>query len=209
MYFNDYDDYMRSVLGYNNQNDYTYCSNWNCGINYNNSNCPNYEKMYPNIYKLINPVVCRTCDNNTQPVTDFLIEQMTDSIYDNVINQIEVQNVINLNIETRNVDSEVSNKKESKEDSYRYKDSKNQSVNSMKSKEVEDVKGETRSSRQMGRNSLLRDLIRILIINRLIRPLTPPYRPGNYPPPPPPPPRPGMPGGYGPRPPMPRYDEYI
>ena len=57
--------------------------------------------MYPDIYKIINPMVCRACDNNTQPVTEYLIEQMTDDIYDNAVKRFEVRNVINLNIETR------------------------------------------------------------------------------------------------------------
>ena len=63
---------------------------------------------------------------------------------------------------------------------------------------------------------MLRDLIRILLINRLIRPgrpNRPPFRP--MPGPRPIGPRPPMPGapGFGPgqmrpRPPMPRYDDY-
>ena len=114
MYYNDYEDYMRSVLGYSNTNDNTYCNNCNYSMNYNDMDYNNYrnsvsniEHMYPEIYKIINPMVCRMCDNNNQPVTEYLIEQMTDEIYDNVANRTEIQNVINLNISTRDSSNEL------------------------------------------------------------------------------------------------------
>ena len=114
MYYDDYDDYMRSVLEYSKTNDNTYCNGCYYGMNYssmdynnrNNDNA-NLEQMYPEIYRIINPMVCKLCDNNTKPVNDYLIEQMTDDIYDNVVNRVEVQNVINLNIGTREADDIV------------------------------------------------------------------------------------------------------
>lgn len=113
MYYNNYEDYMRNVLGYSYMNNNTYqqydnnYSNYNY---YNNMQMNQYqarndvsdiEKMYPEIYRIINPIVCKMCDNNNQPISESLIEQMTNEIYDNVVNRTEIQNVINLNVNTR------------------------------------------------------------------------------------------------------------
>ena len=234
MYYNDYEDYMRSVLGYSSTNDNTYCNSCNYGINYNDMDYNNYrnsatniEHMYPEIYRIINPMVCRMCDNNNQPVTEYLIERMTDEIYDNVVNRAEIQNVINLNISTRDgnkelIESAVENRGEVKEN--RSSISKNSNTLNLSNKtnsncttnlkqndlintnnrSIESDERETRSPQPRRRNRLLRDLIRILILNRIIRPGRP--RPNR----PPFGPRPTMPGGsgFGPRPPMPRYDDY-
>lgn len=231
MYYNDYEDYMRNVLGYNNANDNTYGCNCGYDMNdmylYTNRNNPNtnsnIEQMYPEIYKIINPMVCRMCDNNMQPVSEYLIEQMTDDIYDNVVNRVEIQNVINLNIGTREAEAEINvNREENNRSNSSTLNSQNRVVSSsanssnssgssnnnvaIKSKEIKDVEErETRSPIPRRRNRLLRDLIRILILNRLIRPgrpNRPPFRPGPGSPRPPFPNRPGM----GPRPPFPRTE---
>ncbi len=198
MYYNDYEDYMRNVLGYSNTNDNTYCSS--CNV----------EQMYPEIYKIINPMVCRMCDNNTAPVTEYLIEHMTDEIYDNVVTRVEVQNVINLNIGTREIDDiSKTSAPESRGDCKINKTSsvsKNSSSNikqndlsNTNNRSIELDEREVRSPQPIRRNRLLRDLIRILILNRIIRPGRPrPNRPPFIP----------GPGPIGPRPPMPRYDEY-
>ena len=233
MYYNDYDDYMRNVLGYSNEGDNTYARySDNCyGMNYSDIGYNNMynsvitpsngvEQMYPEIYKVINPMVCQMCDKNTQPVTEYLIEQMTDDIYDNVVNRVEIQNVINLNIGTRNSDIQINEKSEEVEnrtstarttrnDSTGI--SNNNSKNSLSGKSINPIQAneaterETRSPRK---NGLLRDLIRILILNRFLRPNRPhrPHRPGVRPGPGPRP-HPGMPGQYIPRPPMPRDDD--
>ncbi len=259
MYYNDYDDYMRNILGYSNSNDNTYqgySNNFDTmdynmmynPMNYNNSNYDNMmcgcsqmnqfqnrnsvtpvgqiEKMYPEIYNIINPMVCKMCDDNIQPISEKLIDQMTDDIYDKVANRIEVQNVININVETRGAEK-VENRGE---DSNSSSKSSNRSVpmssssmssgnnvnvsasskstaNNRNSSEKNNETGEMRSpssfNQQQRRNPLLRDLIRILIINRLLNPNRPPFRPGHRPGP-----RPPMQGpGYGPRPPMPRMGE--
>ena len=185
------------------------------------------EQMYPEVYKLINPMVCRMCDNNNQPVTEYMVEQMTDDIYDNVVNRVEIQNVINVNIGTRNEDnrnennkSEADNTKENSSENKNYaKTSLNRSENNINSaslaqstkntfqnrqneKNETDENDEKRSSHNNGRkNRLLRDLIRILILNRLLRrphrPNRPPFRPG-----------PGLKPGPRPRPCPCQYKQY-
>lgn len=204
MYYNDYDEYMKNVLGYTNMNNNTYCSNCSYGINYNDFDYNNYrkndvsniEQMYPEVYRIINPMVCRMCDNNTQPVTEYLIEQMTDDIYDNAIKKFEIKNVINLNIETREVDDVSKTEKIENRSTSNSTANTKQSICVSNTKNIENETRETRTPVPGRRNQLLRDLIRILIINRIIRTgrpgqNRPPFRPG----PPPVGPRPPMPGG--------------
>ncbi|MBR2787065.1 MAG: hypothetical protein IKD76_06205 [Clostridia bacterium] len=240
MYYNDYEDYMRNVLNYQNTSENTYqgydgncysANNGNyCNMNYNGMNCNgmNYsgkncncmncnnmnrnnmpygtmaissvqaemdaetiERMYPEIYRIINPMVCRVCDSNTQPITEYWLEQMTNDIYDNVVNRVEIQNVINLNIGTREANSEVSASDEEGNNSRSTTVSSNRNASNTSSKNTDSLGGsktvscvksddnrETRSPRR--RNVLLSDLIRIMLLDRLLRknrPNRPPYRP--------------------------------
>ena len=71
MYNNEYEEYMRSILGYpisNEMNTYnTVYENTNTffpyrsGTNYTNEN--GYENLYPEIYKILKPMVTKICDN--------------------------------------------------------------------------------------------------------------------------------------------------
>ena len=208
MYFNDYEDY--SMEGVDYSDDYLYQRsnenyyNPNCSQCYfnqldysnyqvsqpntyqyrNDSASSNIEQMYPEIYKIINPMVCKMCDNNRQPITEYLLEQMTDDIYDNVVNRVEIQNVINLNIGTRSTDDAKNENKEDKMDSRSVsKNSQNRgTVQEKVQQTTQEENRETRSPQYQPRrgNRLLRDLIRILLLNRLIRPGRP-HRPGRPP----------------------------
>ncbi len=258
MYYNNYEDYMRNVLGYSNMNNNTYQqydSNYSNYNNYNNmqmnqfqirNDVTDIEKMYPEIYRIINPMVCKMCDNNNQPISESLIEQMTNEIYDNVVNRVEIQNVINLNVNTReSEESECDDCNRSSEPNRSYVTNKNASgnlnknnncTNNISSSNIannsnsnnsnsinnsnnnsnncncthSNTNSQNNSSRQSNtlvsdsmcnsqtivenitenrspvqgsarrRNNLLRDLIRILILNQLFRPNRPnrpPYRP--------------------------------
>lgn len=179
MYYQNYEDYMRSVLGYpiDNSNIYTYDA-------YNERNYTNYEEMeslYPEIYRKINPLVCKECDGYTGPITKETVESMVDRIYSN----IEMNNdiMININVDNRSVqDKTRTNTKEI--------DNRNNN------RELRVVEAENRQRRP--NNPLLRDLIRILILNRLFggsfpgRPQRPPRPP--FPEPGRPPVRPPFPG---------------
>lgn len=79
-----YDEYMRSVLGYQPMNTYD--------MNYGNWEMPNMtamnniqkqelENCYPDIYRIVYPMIQRACSQNTRPVTRELINNMTDEIY--------------------------------------------------------------------------------------------------------------------------------
>ena len=206
MYYNDYEDYMRSVLGYNAANtssnmysaDY-YMPNRMQAVmpTYQNESMgvqmqDNIEDLYPDIYKIVNPIVCRVCQNNNRPITNDLIEQMISQVYNSI--KADDINIVNINIETGDVvNRETNNRAQENKDSKLSKEK----IESRSS-------DETRSQRQ--NNPLLRDLIRILLLNRLF---------GNQRPMPRPPVRPPFPGGPGfpgpmpgPRPSMPRYEQY-
>lgn len=183
MYNQSYEEYMRSMLGYPNQNCYnTYNMNDNYEFQMTNDD-QELEDCYPEIYKVVYPMVCRACERNTQPVTRQLIDSMTNEIYMAIEGNQEVNVNINLTNNVRSSNKTVSTKKQ-------------------------EVKLENRSeegeTRQIGRNNfLLNDLIRILLIRELLRrrrpnfPQRPPVFPGR------PPMRPNFPGVMGPgRPPM-------
>ena len=142
------------------------------------------ENLYPEIYKIIYPMIQKACNQNTKPIDENLIDDMTDDIYSN----IEADNIINLNI---NIENNRNEKVADKEKNSRCKVTENRQV-----------------------NNPIRDLIRILLIRELLdrpgykppRPRPPrPGFPGDPAPRPPRPPRPGFPGGPPPPPPRPRY----
>ena len=177
----NYEDYMRSVLGYsptyaNSNNEYMYSEQEDL---YDNQEVQNpiqettqdLTEFYPEIYKIIYPCVCKLCNvNSTNKLTKELLEQMTDEIYRNVEPEDNVQTVRQLP-PLKNGDVRNPNAKE----------------------EFKDI-----GTRQ--NNYLLRDLIRILLLREWGRPPRPPMGPGG-PGIPPRPPRPPM----GPPPPRPKY----
>ena len=139
MYNQTYDEYIRSVLGYSNLDGYR---------NNNYFNMPDQslyssddlEQMYPEVYRIVYPMVCSACDRiqfpNT-PITEDMVTQMTDDIYDRVEADSRINIEINITADTsENNDRQVSN--------------------------------ESRQ-RIRPRNRFLRDLIRILLLQELFR----------------------------------------
>ena len=195
MDYQNYEEYMRSVLGYSPYVDrnYTYTNSQEDMYNnyMNMSETPNMQQtqdlteFYPEIYKIIYPMVCKACNvNSNREVTKDLLEQITDEIYRNVEPE-EQQTTSRADVQLKNGDVINPNAKEPEQ--------------------------QTRETRQ--NNFLLRDLIRILLLKEWGRPNRPPVRPP-FPPGggrPPMGPGPGMlPPNRPPRPPMgppprPRY----
>ena len=176
MDYQNYEDYMRSVLGYNTGNIYANTYNpmndyyYDMTTLYTNTNAEALNEFYPEIYKLLYPMVCKICNQNfNREITKDLIDRMTDEIYMNFeAEERPVQN--NMRSPLKNGDVRNPNAKEP---------------------ETRQIQG--------GRNFLLRDLIRILILRELGRPNRPQFPPPGRPPVPPPPPRPPMgPGGNRP-----------
>lgn len=217
MYYQNYEDYMQNVLGsrytpeYTNQNvnPYNYYvptyamqemnpnmgrmqelnqvpvsnnnvveaanTNVNISISQETETVAKVKKMYPDIYVLLNPMIDKTiAENKEKEITEELIETMTKQIYDAIEDDMNVKQVSTTPVSVG--------------------DNKNRNINS----QVRPVSGAVQTARRP-QNSTLRDLIKILLINRILNNLRPNNRPDNRPRPPH---RPDM------RPPMPRGTSY-
>lgn len=183
MYNETYNDYIRSILGYPNIGPYEDVAQEyrNQEINTNSMNTVSdidLESCYPEIYKIVYPMVCKKCDSVGMNVSNEDVRNMTDEIYFALEGRTEVQLNINLGNEVR------------KQESNRTNMSNN--IDRKPNVKISETSKEKRETRQM--NTGLRDLIQILLIRELLRRRRPGERPGR-----PPIPRPPMPG---PRPPM-------
>lgn len=85
-----YENYMRSVLGYrstNFQNTYEYDINYDdynlmCNdFSFINTQNEEIENCYPDIYKLVYPMIQKACINNTKPMNRELIDELTNEVY--------------------------------------------------------------------------------------------------------------------------------
>ena len=226
MYYQNYEDYIRSILGYPVQN------NMGCSLGYNtdqtntysNANIeyltsmPRYSNeildLYPEIYKIVNPMVCKICEANTKPITSELIEQMTDEIYLNLESDTNIDDeIINIRVNLPNSEAEANRNRQVQKNaqntsgntSKRIRDNRQDNSSKNRVEETANATSQPREDRQIRRrNNTLRDLIKILILNQLLggrRPQRPP-RPF--------PPRPPFPGGPrpNPRPPIMPRDTY-
>ncbi len=171
--YNSYDEYMREVLGYPYNRadtiaqDYYTDTYTNLYQNNNFSNTNELEECYPEIYSIVMPMVRNTCQM-------YANQTITKELVE------EMTMKIYMSIETN----------------------ENRSVENSKPLKNGDVinpnaKQENREDRQRPNNFMLRDLIKILLLNELLRPgnnIRPPRPPvGPMPPRPPRPPMGGMP----------------
>ena len=90
--YNEYEEYMRSVLGYNSQfNKDTYIRNegiYNTRI----QDIQEVNKLYPEIYSIIYPLVQRVCLRKVNVLAkEEIIDQMVDEIYTAVEKENEKQ----------------------------------------------------------------------------------------------------------------------
>lgn len=182
MYNQSYEEYIRSILGYPQNDIYSYNNhtyqdyNMQNDLNRNNNINSELEDCYPEIYRIIYPMITKKCNEIVGTVTREDLENMADEIY----YAMEEKEEVKLN---RNLTNEV----------------KTTSNNSRVSERKTEVKineanlKENRKTRQNNRG--LRDLIRILLIREI---LNRPGRPQFPPRPPMPGPRPPMRPPYGP-----------
>ena len=109
-------------------------------MNMQDMSCEDIEQLYPEVYRVVYPMVCSSCDRiqfPNAPVTDEMVTRMTDEIYD----RVEADGRIKIEV---NVTTEV--------------------------RESSDSSVETRQRpRPRPRNRFLRDLIRILFLRELFR----------------------------------------
>ena len=158
MYDNNYENYIRSILGYPSNSNFNQNGMYNVG--YSTSSQVNMrndlEQSYPEIYRIIYPMVQKACERNMTANTTEEIERMTDEIYsaleDN--NQINVNINLGNNISATNV-SGTENRSESTKEV-------------VQPKKVE-TRNDGTQDRRVFSNNNLRDLIKILLIRELLR----------------------------------------
>lgn len=164
-----YEEYMNNLLGIKlKKNDYNFdyrnlenvypynYMNFQNPEMFQDMDVQNLETLYPEMYNLIYPMIKKVCMQNTEPITEELIDNMTYEIYNNIEAGGDIINV--------NIDIGDNNSVENKTGS----ESNNQS-------NLENNRGSNRQN-----NGVLSDLIKILILRELIgnpnmiRPMPPP-----------------------------------
>ena len=161
MFYSNNDNYMQDLYFYNQTPNNTYfpnnMPNYNIPLTqnqnminpmYNNSNmnanqmCQNINNLYPNIYRIINPVVLKVIANsNYQFLNDDVLNNMTDTVYNIVEGQIGYDD--NISTTTENSQSTSSN---------------TNSVSSNSNSRVTETR----------HDNLLKDIIKILILKEIL-----------------------------------------
>ena len=103
--------------------DYNY-SPYRQNINYQNRGISNteIEELYPEIYKIVYPMVKKICNNNSRMITDEVIEQMTEEVYSN----LEENNGVELNITlNNNIRGEKTNTQDEKQENRNHRRNNN------------------------------------------------------------------------------------
>lgn len=178
MYYQNYEDYMRQVLGYpiNDPNIYEsygyknglpYEEDTYLYTNQTRSNLSDDEinSYYPDIYHTIYPMVCKVCEATTEPINRDIIEKMTDEVYFSVE---DTNTIVNIRANTpkpeenRTVNVQNNERKLSREENRNIKREINRTL---RTENREIIPTPVVENRQ--RNSFLRDLIKILILNRI------------------------------------------
>lgn len=85
-----YEEYMRSVLGYQPAN-YDNSNNINME-EISNRQTQELESCYPDIYRIVYPMVQKACSQNTQIITRELVDSMTNEIYFSVEDKEALEN---------------------------------------------------------------------------------------------------------------------
>lgn len=81
MYYQSYEDYMRDVLGYPQENQYsTYNYNMQKQVRSGNEEV---ERLYPEIYRIVYPMVRKACTQCNGEITEEFIERLTNEVCDN------------------------------------------------------------------------------------------------------------------------------
>ena len=194
MYNETYDDYIRSILGYPTRNQFEQYNQempeyqsyqeyrnptFNTNINISGNNVE-LENSYPEIYKIVYPMVAKKCENvRSETFSKSDIENMTDEIYYTLEEKQETR--VNINL-TNDINGTKTQNSSAVSTSAKVE-------NKRPDVKISQKAIENSEKRQI--NSGLRDLIQILLIRELLNRPRPPFRP----------PMPNPPGP-GPRPPM-------
>lgn len=165
MYYQSYEDYIRSILGYPMaQNVYadTYASSNSMMISSETeylNQTPMYSSeimdLYPEIYKIINPMVCKICEANTKPITKELIDAMTEEIYMNLESDPSVVDTINVRVNLPKEENKESNRdKNSTQYKVQAKSNLNTTSSLVNSGKSKDTRPEKSARQERVSNSL-------------------------------------------------------
>lgn len=173
MEYQNYDDYMRSILGYSVPSVPNFSQrNLNTNI-YSSSNMfqsnSNLERMYPDTYRAVYPIIVSTSNMVTLPITEEMLDRMVDDIYD----KVETNGIININVEFRNRDDsklrEKTNISKSDVNSSKLDDSSRQNFNPGRPpRPPMPPRPPIRPNPPRPRNPVFRDLIKILLLRELL-----------------------------------------
>lgn len=195
MYNNEYEEYMKNVLGYPmqyeattyNNNQYTENNSF-FPYRYNSYNT-NFDSMYPEIYKLLQPMISKACANiNYRSFSVDTLESLTNEIYRSIESDDNL-NIVNINVRTQEADDllkkDIKITSKEKRMSISEKNRSKENISQDNSIQNSEAEADTRNCCQ---NPTLKDLIRILLLNQIINnnPNRPP-RPSHTPMPPRPP----------------------
>lgn len=112
MNYQNYEDYMRAVLGYaNNEPNYTY-DDYYPRMEQSQYNLS--EDLYPDIYRIVNPVVEEVCNRNrNKNITEELVRAMTEEVYSSVEENPALKVNVQIKTELKNGDVRNPNAKNS------------------------------------------------------------------------------------------------
>ena len=170
MFYSNNDGYMQDLYFYNQIPTNTYMNTFPNGMSanqniqmmpnnipINNPGMQNLNSLYPSIYRIVNPVVSRVVSNSNQPINENLLNNMTDTIYNIVEGQVDLGG-----------DDQVQRNSASIETSAQTSTGANQSVNTRNTESRNQPINNQTNFRNTRNESLLRDLIKILIIKELL-----------------------------------------
>lgn len=89
-----YEEYMRSVLGYQPMRNDTYGMNFEMTnmLSINSAQIRELEDCYPEIYRIVYPMIQKACSQNTRPITREVIDSMTEEIYYSIEDKEMIEN---------------------------------------------------------------------------------------------------------------------
>lgn len=183
MYNNVYQEYINSMLGtnpnYNRMEPTNFENTMNTNQFFQNPvNNENLEKLYPDLYRLLYPMIQHACMKNTNQLSENTINDMVEEIYSNFVSDDNSSDNFNSSNEFRSGKSS---------ETASVSKSKNSSAITAKKEERISEKREIRQD-----NYVLRDLIRILVLRELLGrpggnrpgwqqpPFRPPFRPRDF-----------------------------
>ena len=101
MYSYSYQEYINNLLGYNlMENNIDLDTNINT---YRRSDGNSLDEYYPDIYKIVYPMVCKSCLYITGEITEELVENLTNEIYDNLEKEEMQEETRNMQTKHRNI----------------------------------------------------------------------------------------------------------